>query len=239
MAFKQAKQRGSVATQFICDRLEDSRLYQIQSKDHLQLTCSQRADKFDSPKTIQILMANIAGQNSYENASLNNRNKGIFTAPILYKDPQSRSAYVLLTESGDTRDLESLNRKSLKDYGLEQIQGMVQLRKIEKTLIEKVGNSLFYFFPETTNEEAVLNQIKFQGVTANYSHIHPDKRHPSWTKYKKLTDVKIPVITDKVTATDAAKLVNPQHSRIPLIATLSPTPVVYEINQEGQYLMFG
>jgi len=160
-------------TQYICDILEYSGLYNIINKDHEQVRFIEKDDVRDIPLKVNVLIPNFMDSpQAFSNRFYNNRVQEVFTAPVHYKD--GKTAFVRMVE----RNPSWRSDKSLKEYSPYDINRMIHLRKIEKIIMKNFGNSLIYFQPETERLEEGLKEFKLERVGLNYDHICPG--HPSY-----------------------------------------------------------
>ena len=190
MAFRAAKKRGNQATQFICDRLEDSGLYVVQSKDHTQITVTQNPDLVEDPRTIRVLMANVFPQfKDYTKACGQNYTQGTLTAPVLYKDKESDTAFVRMVDRNGWR-LE----QSLKRYTAQQVNQMLALRKIEKAVKDQVGPHLTFYQPESVILPEAITRFSLGKVILDYSHVDPADQKFNFVETRESIDYVLPTL---------------------------------------------
>ena len=204
MPFKAAKTRGKEATQFICDRLEDSGLYVVKSRDHTQITLTQRPDLVEDPRTIRVLMANVFPQfKDYTTACGQNYTQGALTAPVLYKDKESETAFVRMVDRNGWR-LE----QSLKRYTAQQVNQMLALRKIEKAVQNNVGPHLTFYQPESDRLPEAICQFGLDTVSLDYSHIDAGDKRFDFVENRISIDYVLPTLEQSLTGPVRFKQIN-------------------------------
>lgn len=153
-------------TEYICSRLEDSGLYAVQERDHQHVLVTEKAEVREEPRTIDVVVPNfMLPVGNFVAAHHVNRNRGIYTTPILHKD--GKTAFVRMVETNRSWRTD----KSLKRYTPEQINKMISLRKIEKEVRERFGkNTLTYYQPETERLPESLRVFSLGVVILDYSY---------------------------------------------------------------------
>ncbi len=183
-------------TQYLAERLEDSGLYQILSRDERQVNLREKPETRErlepreqsgtQPRTIRVLISNFETIGVFEVTSRVNRQSGVYVAPVLYKD--GKTAFVRMVERNSSWRTE----KSLKQYTPQEINRMLHLRGIEKAVMAEFGDELMYYQPETEQLEESLRTFHLEPVELDYSHI--DRDHPSYgfVKDRESIDYKLP-----------------------------------------------
>ncbi len=234
MAFKAARNRGNKATQFICNRLEDSGLYVVQSKDHTQITVTQNLDLVEDPRTINVLMANILGPADYLDACRQNYSQGALTAPVLYKDKESETAFVRMVDRNGWR-LE----QSLKRYTAQQVNQMLALRKIEKAVQNNVGPHLTFYQPESDRLPEAICQFGLSTVSLDYSHIDAEDKRFEYVENRISIDYVLPTLEQSLDGPVRFKQIN--MGRFLQFSPAEPKPqtIVYPIDPNTGQSGFG
>jgi hypothetical protein len=154
------------ATKFICDILDASNQYDIQSCDHEQVTVKEQDDMRDRPRTIQVIMANFHSPVKKYNGKINqNFHRGIYTAPIFYKD--GKTAFVRAVDGNAWR-----RESTLKNYSDREINQMLNLRKLESSTMQRTGDTLIYYQPKTDRLVESIRHFEMGPVTFDYSHVN-------------------------------------------------------------------
>ncbi|MAG60905.1 hypothetical protein CL619_03915 [archaeon] len=243
MPFRQARVRGDQATQFICDRLEDSGLYVVQSRGHFGAVVIQNFDLVEEPKTFEVVMANIIGNERYNPIFGRNRSQDIYTVPVFYEDEVSKTARVKLINSGKTRDPEFLSDNSLKNYDIDTIKEMLQLRKIEKRVLKQTKRYLMFYREESEDIPEQIEVCTLGDVIADYTHVPEDQRNFAWQATRKLEDVKRVIPVREITADHASRFQSIPNTWPHLVwltgAEKKPEPVVYPVDEETGQAGFG
>ena len=164
------KQKNQM-TQFVADRLEESTLYDILSKDHEHVVVVEKPIVRVEPITTDVFvhnrkttakeLAKISGQNYSQN---------IYTAHVILKD--GKVGFVRLADKESWR-LE----ESLKKYSAQEVNQMLHLRDREKWILGRFEN-IVYYQPETQRLPESVRVFGFETVQLDYSHVH--EGHPSW-----------------------------------------------------------
>ena len=193
------RQKNSMI-EFIVGKLEDSRLYQIISRDHEQIMVSNLLK--NNPSCTQILAHNKKRRLvDLEEAINANYHQGIYTAHVFYKDGQISFVRMVDTNMSWRAD------KSLKRYSPLQINQALHLRGIEKAVMGKTGlTQLIYYQPETARLKESLRIFEMKEVILDYSHLKDteDYRFVYHRDGQPAIDYKFPV--DKGRLEPAAKL---------------------------------
>ena len=163
------KQKNQM-TQFVADRLEDSNLYQIVSRDHEHVMVSENPGVRANPATIDVFVHNRpTTKKNINQIHQANCQQNVYTAHIILKD--GKVGFVRMVDNESWR-----MDQSLKKYSGLQINQMLHLRKREKIIHEQLGD-IVYYQPETSNLPESLRIFGLNTVNFDYSHIGPD--HPS------------------------------------------------------------
>ena len=125
------KKEQQQALNFIAHLLEHSENYALLRKGDQELVVQEKhADGEEGPKTITVVLANaLPSIDSFDEFHRINRQSGIYTAPILYKD--GKTAFVRMVD----RNRSWRRDKSLKNYTPQQINEMLHLRGMEKAIV--------------------------------------------------------------------------------------------------------
>lgn len=210
MVSKKEKDR---AIRFICDILENSQAYVIDNYDEKQALVHEIEDTTRRSERISVLLANCLGTiNDYRQAFQKNNAQNIYTSPVLYKD--GKTAFVRMVE----RNPSTREDKSLKLYTLDQINEMLHLRKIEKELMNPLGNRLLYYQAPTIWIKESLKEFQLQPVRFDYSHIERGDPAYGYVHNRYSIDYKLPV--EQKRGTLSAKFDfnrNPGRRIIPLV----------------------
>ncbi|MBU0457075.1 MAG: hypothetical protein ABH824_05990 [Nanoarchaeota archaeon] len=175
------------ATQFICERLEDSGLYVILNKDHEHVSVTQRANLYEKPRDIEVIIPNFLGNiKNFTDRLKNNSHNNKYTASVLYKD--GKTAFVRMVE----RNISWRKDKSLKKYTPQEINRMLHLRGIEKKVIEYFGKEIIYFQPQTERLQESLREFYLEEVELDYSHLSSNDQSYVFVKNHISIDYKIP-----------------------------------------------
>lgn len=163
-------QQKNQATQFICDRIEDSGQYLILNRNHREITAREKSDLSEHPKLIDVVLANLFSFAEFKENYQKQKVARAYTSPILYKD--GKTAFCRMVE----KNRSWRHDKSLKQYPLQQINQMISLRKIEKAAIELSAtfpnpHHLVYYQPTTERLEESLKEFSLEPVNLDYSHL--------------------------------------------------------------------
>ncbi|HII72286.1 TPA: hypothetical protein HA265_06030 [Candidatus Woesearchaeota archaeon] len=155
-------------TQYICDRLEDSGLYVIHSRDHEHVLLSQRMDLVEDPKGVDIVcLARKMTKDDYSQLLRSNWQQNMFTATVFYKD--GKTFFVRLAENESWRE-----DKSFKKYSEQQINQMIHLRGLEKKVLsEQASRALTYYQPQTARLVEGVRWFEMSPVYLDRTHIRP------------------------------------------------------------------
>lgn len=181
------------ATQFICDRLEESGLYVVQQRTDRAVEVKEKPEAEEVPRTFKAVMANFFTGEKFEQGLDHNRAQGIYVAPVLYKD--GKTAFVRMVD----RNKSWRTDKSLKLYTPQQINQMLHLRKIEKVILETFGSTLRYYQPETETLEESLRDFQMGAVQLDYSHIGPGDYGFGFVRDRDSIDYKLPENVENIT----------------------------------------
>ena len=171
------------ATQYICDSLEDSGLYTIMNKDHESVLVKRDNE---NETNIEVVIPNFLGaaRNYTQRINRNSREQK-FTCPVLYKD--RKTTFVRLVDNNSWR-----TEESLKKYSSNEINRMIGLRKIEKYVMEHIGNNLTYYQPKSDRLSEKILEIYLNPVNLDYSHIDRNHRSFNFANNRVSTDYKLP-----------------------------------------------
>ncbi len=188
MVSKTEKQR---AMRFIAELLEHSENYAIESTSDKEVQVQEK--HADDNKRIKVVLANaLSDINAFNDFYATNHQKGIYTAPVLYKD--GKTAFVRMVDRNSSWRTE----KSLKHYSRQKINQMLHLRGIEKAVMEHFGDELTYYQPETTNLEESLRLFNLAVVQLDYSHIGRDHQAYGFVQDRESIDYKLPQETERI-----------------------------------------
>lgn len=193
-----AQQEKRRAVQFICDRLEESGLYEIEGRGIGEVQAVERG--VEQPRTFVALIPNFLGTVSdYEHTINANRAAGILTAPVLYKD--GKTSFVRMVDRNPSWRTE----KSLKDYSPQEINQMLHLRSVEKKVMGRFGQNIVYYQPPSERLAESLREFRLKPVDLDYSHIGPGDPSYGFVHNRESIDYKLPEEIDVITG--AAKFV--------------------------------
>lgn len=233
MSFKQEKTRGNQATQFICDRLEDSGFYQIIARGHVQIRLQQHPELVEKPRSISVLMANILGPRKYREIEAENIERGVLTAPVLFKDCDT--AFVRLADRSSLQV-----NKLLKRYGIADLHKILHLRRVEKNVLARfAGQGLFYYQPASERFPESIQRYSVSDVVLDYGHI--DEDHPSFGHVRNSVsvDYKFPHLHETITGPVRFRLPYRRSCFLrlaPADSVKQKTTVAYHINEKtGQF----
>lgn len=164
------------ATKFVCDRLEDSGLFDILSRDHQEVVVRQKKELRENPGTVHVLFGNIMRRRAFVRRCNEVRSLDYhFVAPIFYKD--GITAFRRLVESGKRRTPNKLHRGVLKEYGKQQIHQMLALLGPENHALSQSGKvpHLIYYQPSTLEEGGRLfesiRRFDMRLIPSDHSHL--------------------------------------------------------------------
>ncbi len=179
----------SRATQYICDRLEESDIYTIQRSDGSEcLEVTEIQDIREEPRTYAVIVANfLKSTSSFTHKSQEYAAQKTFVVPVLYKDGET--AFVRMVD----RNKSWRTDKSLKRYTPQQINHMLHLRKIEKMLMDTFNPPMVYYQPPTERLEELLRRFTLEPVELDYSHIGPGDSGYGFVHDRDSIDYKLPV----------------------------------------------
>jgi hypothetical protein len=173
---------------FIVNRFEDSRKYQINTADNSHIFLMERPDLGENPKEFYVVLHNKKMPiKDYTTLVNQNNSKGIYTSDVFYKDDQN-----FMVRLGARGNLKGDSR-TLKHYDGNTINKMVSLRGLEKKALEYQSNSepLVYFQPESARLQESLRSYIMRGVMLDYSHIGEDNPAYGFVENRNSIDYKI------------------------------------------------
>ncbi len=201
MVSKQQKKQSLQCLEYVCHRLEESGLYHIQKRNHLSVDALEKAGEGEkSPRTIRVMIPNFVKTiDLFEQGCQACREKGIYLAPVFYKDGET--AFVRMVEKNPSWRSD----KSLKRYSLQKINRMLHLRGREKAVAELFDSKLAYYQPETVGLAESLRTFELRPVEFDYSHIRYGDQAYGFAEDRPSIDYKLPEETESITG--AAKFV--------------------------------
>lgn len=181
-----SRQQKEHATQYLCDRLEESGLYFISSRNAQGVVVQEKESPH--PSCIEIAVANFyPSTDAFLQHAQTRRQEGVYLAPILYKD--GKTAFVRMVE----RNRSWREDKSLKNYSPEQINQMLHLRKVEKELRERYQTYLTYYQPETERLPECFRTFALVKVELDYRHLREGDDGFGFAENHESIDYKLPV----------------------------------------------
>lgn len=201
------------ATRYICDLLENSGDYVIQRNDAHEAVVRETPilGRNQEQRTISVIIANsYSSVPAYLKKVADNAARGIYTAPVLYKDGKTKdketndeeakdkeTAFVLLTKG-------ERGKKSLKKYDLEKRHQMICLRKWEKHLARtdasgRALSEVTYYQPESERLDESLRRFRFGEVDFDYSYVPRDELAKIHAKDGPSKEIKFPHETGVIT----------------------------------------
>ena len=182
------------ATQFLADRLEQSEFYEIRKRDDTMVLVREKHVEAEEAKTIKVVIPNVLGSiEDFRQSYRASREQGLYVAPMFYKD--GKTSFVRMVE----RNLSWRTEKSLKNYTAQQINQMLHLRGIEKTVLEQFGDELAYYQPGTANLQESLRIFEMGSVDLDYSHVGPGDQGYGFVEDRESIDYKLPEEIEAVT----------------------------------------
>tara|TARA_Y100000310_G_scaffold291173_1_gene318935 strand:- start:455 stop:1081 length:627 start_codon:yes stop_codon:yes gene_type:complete len=178
------KQKNQM-TQFVADKLEDSNLYQIVSRDHEHIVVQEKPEVRSTPLTTDIFVHNRpTTKKDISQLHSSNYQQGTHTAHVVLKD--GRIGFCRMVDRESWR-----MDKSLKNYSPAQINQMLHLRKREKIIDDHLGD-IVYYQPETTNLPESLRIFGLNTVNFDYSHIGSGDQGYGFVQEGPSADLKLP-----------------------------------------------
>ena len=172
---------------FLTARLEDSLKYDVRKITDTGVLVAEKTALVETPRVIDVVLANgISSAKDFEKRYRENARSQVYTAPILYKD--GITAFVRMVE----RNPSWINDKSLKNYTSQQINQMLHLRKIEKTIMTSWGKVIQFYQPETERLQESIRDVKLDRVLLDYSHIDPSHDAADFVSDRWSVDYKLP-----------------------------------------------
>lgn len=162
--------RKNQMREFVLGKLEESQRYCIQEQNLDHILVEERPDKIENPSTIDVLLLNRKRTTAdIKEYHARNRQKGIFTAPIFFKDYET--FFVRLAQRGRKK-----HNRTLRKYAKQEIDAMLHVRDLEQWALEqfKPYPLLCYYQPSTKRLEEGLRLFEMKNVELNYFHIGPD-----------------------------------------------------------------
>ncbi len=177
---KQAEKKQ--ARDFIASTFNANGIYKVQKALDFSLVVSK--DK----ESIDVILANVMPKaDDFIPHYRKNRNQGIYTAAVLYKD--TKSAFVRMVE----RNTSWRTEKSLKKYASLEINQMISLRKIEKLVLDFYSeDELTYYQPVTQRIGESVRVFSLTPVELDYSHLTPDDQGYEFAENRDSIDYKLP-----------------------------------------------
>ncbi len=163
-------QQKKQAVDYLAAKLEESGLYDIQRLENNHSLFVRETTQFAStPKTYQILIPNFLARldNCKQHLHKNNQ-EGIYTAPVFYKDGKTAFALLQHTPTFWNHD------QTLKNYTADQKHSILNLRDMERYILEQFGNDIAYYQPETAHLKESIRVFTLDNVNLDYSHILPE-----------------------------------------------------------------
>lgn len=176
---------------FIVEKMENSGLYQIINKNSREISLQEKSEK----RPIKIILHNYKRRiEDFLNLYGINKKQGIYTANVFFKNGED--FFVRLAEREAWR-----REQSLKNYSALEINQMISLRGLEKTVIKFWGNYLTYYQPEGERSPEALKIYLMKNVLLDYSHLPPDSPSLPFVHNQYAIEYKLPkeiVILDGV-----------------------------------------
>jgi hypothetical protein len=191
------KQDKARATEFLCGLLEEAGEYRIMGRDQTQISFEGDPDVLELPFKAQIIIPNLYGtvDSFRQKVNMNAHNK-IYTIPVLFKDGKTAFVRMVDTNKYWRKD------KSLKRYTKQQINQMLHLRDIEKTIIGYIPaelKKLQYYQPKSERLEEAVREFRLDNVLLDYSHVTEDHRSRGFVENCYSIDYKFPLETLNIT----------------------------------------
>ncbi len=154
------RQEGERATRFIGDLLNNSGLYIVAETTFQGV---QAGSYQSSGERYSVLIANsFPSVKAFQDQLQAQREKAIYTCPILYKDGETAFRRLV-----DAEPRFRNRRYSLREYRPAEIQRMLQLRDIEIALMR--NETLWYYQPESAKLPESLRQFRMHLVNHIFS----------------------------------------------------------------------
>ena len=164
------KEERNKMRDFVASRIEDSKRYIIERANDSRLIITLK-DAANAPATIFVDLINKKiSVKEYEEIVRENWLNGIWTCPIFYKD--GKNFHVRLGARGNFKG----NNRSLKEYSNDEINEMIHLRGLEKSVLKiqkGTDKKLTYFQPETARLSESIRWYKIEDIILDYSHLEP------------------------------------------------------------------
>jgi hypothetical protein len=173
--------------EFVAERIDASARYDIQNANAGKIIISQKKALVEKPVNAHIFLHSAKiPLKEYKLQVRGIINNGEFVGNVFYKDNQT--FMVRLAERGNFKG----DDRSLKNYSKEDIDKMVHLRGIEKTVLElQKVNQLAYFQPETARLSESIRVYMMLPVNLDYSHIGIEDRSYDFVQNRESIDYKI------------------------------------------------
>lgn len=180
------KQQKSQTLDYLADKLQQTALYSIQRSDNNSLIVSETVS--GEPKMYSIIIPNFFPRVSdFKDYLVQNRNRGIYTTPVFFKDGKTAFALLKDTPKFWEHDL------TLKRYTAEQKHSMLSLRDLERFVLDTFGRDVTYYQPKTERLQESVRVFTLGDVHLDYSHIPPDDPKYSRVQNRVSLDYKLPV----------------------------------------------
>jgi len=183
MVGKVEKQR---MMEFVINRLEDSERYDILEKSESELIIKVKQNIVDKPAPIHVYLHNYKTPiRLFQRTIKQHITNGEYVSNIFYKDGTEFHVRVAEVEALRTE-------KSLKNY-TDQIERMISLRGLEKSVLKiQRNNQLVFFQPKTQRLDEALRGYTLGDVELNYSHIGQGDRGYGFVENRISERYKIP-----------------------------------------------
>lgn len=180
------KQQKSQTLDYLADKLQQTALYSIQRSDNNSLLVNETISS--EPKMYSIVIPNFFPRVSdFKDYVVQNRNRGIYTAPVFFKDAKTAFALLQDTPKFWEHDL------TLKRYTAEQKHSMLNLRDTERKVLEIFGKDVTYYQPQTARLQESIRVFTLGDVHLDYSHIKKDDPAYDHVENRVSLDYKLPI----------------------------------------------
>ena len=188
------EQKGRM-TEFMAERLEDSRLYHLLQRDDSHILVAERPDLKETPATIDVVAINdprLTVEN-LRRIQAQNSSQRVYTSHLFYKD--GKSFMVRLGRRGNIKG----NDRSLKRYDQNQLNAMVHLRGLEKDVLADSPQELAYYQPRTERLPESIRIFEMGPVRLDYYHLKRDNSGYKFARDGVSKDYRLPREIETVT----------------------------------------
>lgn len=184
-----SQQQKKQTLEYLADKLQQTALYSIhRSTNNRSLSVSESTSYSDQPKIIDIVIPNFFNRVAdFKEFLYQNRNRDIHTSPIFYKD--GTTSFALLQDTPKFWE----HDQTLKRYTADQKHSMLNLRDMERFILENFGKDVTYYQPQTSRLQESVRVFTLGDVHLDYSHIPPEDPKYSRVQNRVSLDYKLPV----------------------------------------------